>query len=130
MKDVYEVDVELDGVTYAVTYYFKEKEREGVFNWLDPEGEEEVFEMMDVVPEVDGERWKELEEVVRGDIYLGVCKPAIRISTIEWAKKYQIITSLDDPSIPTSVAKKSARIGWTEVIDNYMLLADSEELSK
>jgi hypothetical protein len=22
---------------------------------------------MDVVPEVDGERWKELEEVVRGD---------------------------------------------------------------
>jgi hypothetical protein len=67
MKDVYEVDVELDGVTYAVTYYFKEKEREGVFNWLDPEGEEEMFEMMDVVPEVDGERWRELGERVRGD---------------------------------------------------------------
>jgi phage terminase large subunit GpA-like protein len=74
---------------------------------------------------------------------LGVFKPAIRISTIEWAKKYRIITSiessvgigsfdpdvtpymefiydcLDDPFIPTIVAKKSARIGWTEVINNY-----------
>ncbi len=68
MKDVYEVDVELDGVTYAVTYYFKEKEKEGVFNWRDPEGEEEVFEMMVVTPEVDGEGWRELEGVVRGDI--------------------------------------------------------------
>jgi len=68
MKDVYEVDVELEGATYTVTYYFKEKEKEGVFNWLDPEGEEEVFEMMEVVPEVDGDVWRELEERVRGDI--------------------------------------------------------------
>ena len=74
---------------------------------------------------------------------LSVFKPSIRISTIEWAKKYRIITSvessvgigsfdpdvtpymefvydcLDDPFIPTIVAKKSARIGWTEVINNY-----------
>ena len=70
MKDVYEVDVELNGVTYAVTYYFKEKEKEGIFNWLDPEGEEEVFEMMDVMPEVDGEVWRELEGVVREEMGL------------------------------------------------------------
>jgi len=70
MKDVYEVDVELNGVTYAVTYYFKEKEKEGIFNWLDPEGEEEVFEMMDVMPEVDGEVWRELEGVVREEMEL------------------------------------------------------------
>ena len=71
MKDVYEVDVELDGVMYTVTYYFKEKEKEGVFNWLDPEGEEEVFEMMSVVPEVDGEVWRELEGVVREGMVCG-----------------------------------------------------------
>lgn len=74
---------------------------------------------------------------------LNIFKPIVRLSTIEWAKKYRIITSiessvgignfdpditpymeyvydcLDNPFIPTIVAKKSARIGWTEVINNF-----------
>lgn len=69
-------------------------------------------------------------------------RPAF-ISTVEWAKKYRIITSkessvglgqfdpnltpymeyvydcLDNPYIPSIVAMKSARIGWTETINNY-----------
>lgn len=65
------------------------------------------------------------------------------ISTLEWAKKYRIITSketsfgignfdpnitpymeyvyecLDNPYIPNIVAMKSARIAWTETLNNY-----------
>ena len=65
------------------------------------------------------------------------------ISTIEWAKKYRVITSketsfgvgnfdpnltpymeyvyecLDNPYIPNISAMKSARIAWTETLNNY-----------
>jgi phage terminase large subunit GpA-like protein len=65
------------------------------------------------------------------------------MSTIDWAKKYRLISKketsfgegkfdanltpymeyvydcLDNPRISTIVAKKSARIGWTETINNY-----------
>lgn len=69
-------------------------------------------------------------------------KPPL-IPTIEWAKRYRIISSketsfgigkfnpditpymeylyecLDNPYIPTIVSRKSARIAWTETINNY-----------
>lgn len=65
------------------------------------------------------------------------------VSTMEWSRKYRIITKketsfgegrfnpdltpymeyvydcLDNPGIPTIVAMKSARIAWTETINNY-----------
>ena len=74
---------------------------------------------------------------------LNLFQPPIRISTMEWAKKYRTITSketsfgigqfdpmitpymeyvyecLDNPYIPTIISQKSARIAWTETINNY-----------
>lgn len=70
-------------------------------------------------------------------------QPPIRISTMDWARKYRNITSketsfgigqfdpmltpymeyvyecLDNPYIPTIISQKSARIAWTETINNY-----------
>jgi phage terminase large subunit GpA-like protein len=74
---------------------------------------------------------------------LSLFNPPIRMSTIDWAAKYRILTStettvgvgnydhnvtpymeyvydcLDNPYIPKITSQKSARIGWTEVINNY-----------
>lgn len=70
-------------------------------------------------------------------------RPPIRMSTFEWGKTYRIMTStettvgvgnfdpnitpymeyvydcLDNPYIPIISAQKSARIGWTEVINTF-----------
>ena len=75
---------------------------------------------------------------------LTLFKPPIRISTIEWAKKYRVMSStetsvgvgtfdpnvtpymeyvydcLDNPSIPDITSMKSAQIGWSEVTFNWL----------
>ena len=69
--------------------------------------------------------------------------PPLRISTIDWAKQYRIMSAtettvnvgnfdpditpymeyvydcLDNPYIPVITSQKSARIGWTEVLNNF-----------
>ena len=74
---------------------------------------------------------------------LTLCEPMIHVASMEWGKKYRIITSdetsfgigqfdpsitpyleyvyecLDSPFIPTIVSRKSARIAWTETINTY-----------
>jgi len=74
---------------------------------------------------------------------LMTCRPPIRISTMDWGRQYRIMTSvettigvgsfdplvnpymeyvyecLDNPYIPIITAQKSARIGWTEVIQTH-----------
>jgi len=74
---------------------------------------------------------------------LKLCRPILRISTLEWAKKYRSMDSaetsfgvgkfdpdytpymeyvydcLDNLQIPIICSQKSARIAWTETINNY-----------
>lgn len=71
-------------------------------------------------------------------------RPILRISSIEWAKRYRSITSsetsfgigrfdpdhtpymeylydcLDNPYIPVIIGQKSSRIAWTETINNWL----------
>jgi len=71
-------------------------------------------------------------------------QPIVRLSTMEWGRKYRVLSStestinvgefdpnimpymeyvydcLDSPYIPTITSIKSARIGWTEVINTWL----------
>lgn len=82
------------------------------------------------------------ERKLIGEI-LNLFQPPIRISTMDWARQYRNITSketsfgvgqfdpmitpymeyvydcLDNPYIPTIISQKSARIAWTETLNNY-----------
>jgi phage terminase large subunit GpA-like protein len=74
---------------------------------------------------------------------LGIFRPPLRMSTMDWGRKYRTMTStettvgvgnfepllnpvmeyvydcLDNPYIPIITAQKCARIGWTEVINTF-----------
>jgi phage terminase large subunit GpA-like protein len=73
---------------------------------------------------------------------LSMFRPAIRISTKDWAEKYRVMSSvesaivgkfdcmltpwmiyvmecLDNPDIPVIVGRKSAQIAWTETLNNH-----------
>lgn len=73
---------------------------------------------------------------------LSILRPAIRISTKDWAETYRVMTStesaivgkfdcmltpwmlfvmecLDNPDVPIIVGQKSAQIAWTETLNNH-----------
>lgn len=84
------------------------------------------------------------ERKLLGQLLTTFFTPPIRLSTMDWGRKYRTITAtestiavgefdpnvmpymeyvydcLDNPYIPYIVSKKSARIGWTEVINTWL----------